>query len=198
MGTDITLWATDLQAVLFSMDCVALRRISLGTLQHPGQPLRKYLAGGLKLTDEQRAGISEKIADLEVFARVSQPREHRESTLGLIGKMLLAYPMAGSSAEAGKARGEAYLDALDDVPAWAINEAIRRWHRGEGGGQGCNYRFAPAPAELRFAAMQLLQPAKQTLAHLVALLSAPSIERAMDPAPIDVPTSKRPLLRAIP
>jgi hypothetical protein len=48
----------------------------------------------------------------------------------------------------------AYLSAIDDVPPWAVAEAIRRWHRGEGGGKDANYRFAPAPAELRYAAMQ--------------------------------------------
>lgn len=197
MGTDITLRATDLQAVLSSMDCVALRRISLGTLQHPGQPLRKYLAGGLKLTVEHRAAIEAKVAVIEAMAAAPRTRETRESALGLIGKMLLAYPMAGGTAEAGKARGEAYLDALDDVPPWAIAEAIRQWHRGECGPDH-NYRFAPAPAELRYAVMQILQPAKQALAHFNALLSALTIERAMDPAPLmtEIPTAT-PRLRAV-
>lgn len=125
-------------------------------------------------------------------------RETKEATLGLISKMLLAYPMAGSSAEAGMARGEAYLAALDDVPPWAIAEAIRKWHRGEGGGRDSNYRFAPAPAELRFSVMQILQPAKQALVHLESLLNALTIERAMNPMPLmsEIPTS-RPRLRAI-
>ncbi len=132
----------------------------------------------------------------EIVAMISAPRS-REAALGLIGKMLLAYPMAGGSAESGKARGEAYLDALDDVPPWALAEAIRQWHRGECGPDR-NYRFAPAPAELRYAVMQILQPAKQTVAHLNALLSALTIERAMDPAPIEAEEApKLPRLRAV-
>lgn len=126
-------------------------------------------------------------------------RETKEAALALISKMLLAYPMAGNSAEAGMARGEAYLAALDDVPPWAIAEAIRKWHRGEGGSRDSNYRFAPAPAELRYSAMQILQPAKQTIAHLEAVLTALPIDRAMDPTPIslsEIPTS-RPRLRAL-
>lgn len=150
-------------------------------------PIRRYLAGGLKLTDEQRGAIAAKIAELEMLSGTSQSRENREATLGLISKMLMAYPMAGSSAEAGMARGEAYLSALDDVAPWAIAQAIRSWHRGEGGGRDSNYRFAPAPAELRYAVMQILQPAKQTIAHLEAVLNALTIERAMDPAPIERP-----------
>jgi hypothetical protein len=194
MATDLTTRATNLQAVLSSTDCVALRRISLGTLQHPGQPARKYLAGGLKLTAEHRALIEGMAAD--IVAMTSAPRS-REAALGLIGKMLLAYPMAAGSAESGKARGEAYLDALDDVPPWALAEAIRKWHRGECGPDH-NYRFAPAPAELRYAVMQILQPAKQTIAHLNALLSALTIERAMDPTPIEIaPVATVPRLRAV-
>jgi hypothetical protein len=111
--------------------------------------------------------------------------------------MLLAYPMAGGSAESGKARGEAYLDALDDVPPWAMAEAIRKWHRGECGPDH-NYRFAPAPAELRYAVMQILQPAKQTIAHLTGILNALTIERAMDPAPLETEEPvKLPRLRSV-
>lgn len=195
MATELTTRATDLQAVLSSTDCVSLRRISLGTVQHPGLPIRTYLAGGLKLTSEQRGMIEARLA--EIVAMTSGTRS-REAALGLIGKMLLAYPMANGSAESGKARGEAYLDALDDVPPWAIAEAVRQWHRGECGPDH-NYRFAPAPAELRYAVMQILQPGKQTIAHLTALLGALTIEQAMDPAPIalaEIPSS-RPRLRAL-
>lgn len=159
---------------------------------------RRYLSGGLTLTADERAAVTRKLVEIEGYVEVSPSREVKEATLGLIGKMLMAYPMASSSAENGMARGEAYLAALDDVPPWAIAEAIRKWHRGEGGGRDSNYRFAPAPAELRFAAMQILQPAKQTIAHLEAVLNALTIERAMDPTPIisEIPTA-RPRLRAL-
>jgi len=70
-----------------------------------------------------------------------------------------------------------------NVPPKALAEAIRRWHRGECG-PGYNYHWAPAPAELRQLSMDQLRPAKDTIAHLEAVLSAFSIERAMDPSPI--------------
>lgn len=159
--------------------------------------VRKYLSGGLTLTADQRDRIGMKVVELRHISESDDGPENRKSRLGLLGNMLMAYPMAGGSEEAGRARAGAYLAALDDVPPWAIAEAVRRWHRGEGGGSSANHRFAPAPAELRFAAMQILQPAKQTIAHLESLLGALTIERAMDPAPIDAPTSKRPLLRAM-
>jgi hypothetical protein len=95
----------------------------------------------------------------------------------------MAYPMAAGNEESGRARAMAYLAALDDVPPWAIAKAIRQWHRGELGDDH-NYRFAPSPAELRFAVLQILQPAKDTISHLCAVLAAPTLERAMDLEPI--------------
>jgi hypothetical protein len=72
-----------------------------------------------------------------------------------------------------------YLDdALDDVPAWAVENAVRRWHRSECGGQH-NYAFAPAPGVLRGIALQELEPAKLVLRRLKLVLSAaPSLAEA--------------------
>lgn len=165
-------------------------------MQHPGLPLRKYLAGGLKLTDDHRARIGAKVAELRAVTEADDSPENRKSRLGVVANMLMAYPMSGGSEESGRARAMAYLTALDDVPPWAISEAIRRWHRGEFGGKDANYRFAPAPAELRYAATQLMQPAKQTIAHLEAVLNAVTIERAMDPTPIES-AAQRPTLRVM-
>lgn len=148
------------------------------------------------MTADERARIGRKVDDLRQVAEADDSPNNRKSRLGVVASMLMAYPMAGGSEEAGKARAAAYLAALDDVPPWALAEAIRRWHRGEGGGNGANYRFAPAPAELRFAAMQILQPAKQTIAHLETVLNALTIERAMDPTPIEA-TPRQPRLRAM-
>jgi hypothetical protein len=152
---------------------------------------RRYLSGGLTLTADERARIGAKVAELRSISESDDSTENQKSRLGILATMLMAYPMAGGSEETGRARAGAYLLALDDVPPWAINVAVRRWHRGEGGGNGANYRFAPAPAELRGAAMQVLQPAKQTIAHLTSVLNALTIERAMDPAPIEEPSSGR-------
>jgi len=127
-----------------------------------------------------------KIAELRDVSEADDSQENQKARLGMVAAMLMAYPMAVGSEEAGRARATAYLAGLDDLPPWAIAATIRRWHRGEGGGKDANYRFAPAPAELRYAVMQLLQPVKQTIAHLNMLLSALTIERAMDPAPIAI------------
>lgn len=74
--------------------------------------------------------------------------------------------------------------ALDDIPPWAIADAIKRWHRGECG-EGYCYRWAPAPAELRKLSVEGLLPAQETISRLETVLGALSLDRARDPAPID-------------
>lgn len=195
MAREISTRNVDLQALTFSPECVAWRRISLGTINHPGMPPRKYLSGGLTLSTEERHRIATKLVELEDISISDASQENQKSRLGLVANMLMAYPMSGGSEESGRARASAYLTAIDDVPPWAIAESIRRWHRGEGP-SGSNFRFAPAPAELRGSAMQVLQPAKQTIAQLSAILNALTIERAMDPTPIEA-SPTQPRLRAI-
>lgn len=183
MGTAIAVRSsTDLLALISSPELRQLRRISLGTVRHPGQPTRKYLAGGLTLTADIRARIEAQVAQLRNIADADDGQENRKARLGLIASMLMAYPMANGSEESGKARAQAYLGALDDVPPWVIADAIKRWHKGQFSGEH-NYRFAPAPAELREGCMSILQPAKQTIAHLEDVLTASTIDEAMDPNP---------------
>jgi hypothetical protein len=138
------------------------------------------------LTDDQRAKISAKLSEVRAACESDDAPDNQKARLGLVANMLMAYPMAGGSEDSGRARAQAYLGAIDDIPPWAIAETIKRWHRGECGPDH-NYRFAPAPAELRGAAMRLLQPGKQTIAHLESLLHALTLDRAMDPTPIETP-----------
>lgn len=196
MGTEISTRRVDLLALSSSPELLALRRISLGTVQHPGMPARKYLSGGLTLTADERLRIEAKVRDLRMVTESDDGQDNQKARLALVANMLMAYPTGGSE-ESGRARATAYLAALDDVPPWAIADAIRRWHRGEGGGRDANHRFAPAPAELRYSAMQILQPGKQTVTHLQNLLGALTLERAMDPTPIEDSRQIVPRLRAI-
>jgi hypothetical protein len=192
MGTAITVRnAVDLQALISSPELLALRRISMGTVQHPGMSARRYLSGGLTLTAQQRATIAGKVAMLRSIAESDDSTESQKSRLAIIANMLLVYPIPGASEESGRARAQAYLIATADVPPWAVAEAVNRWHQGKCGPDH-NYRFAPAPAELREACMAILQPAKQMIRHLQDVLDAMTLERAMDPAPIEsAPTRPR-------
>ena len=194
MANELTIKRDDLQALISSPELLALRRISLGTVSHPGMLPRTYLSGGLTLSTEDRSRINAKVREIRAVCEADDSQENQKARLGLIGSMLMAYPVAGS-AESGRARAVAYLVALDDVPAWAISEAIRKWHRGE-----ClerhNYSFAPAPAELRMIVLEVLRPAKHAISHLEAVLNAMTLDRAMNPEP--VPKTEKPNLRLMP
>jgi hypothetical protein len=129
------------------------------------------------LTAEDRRAISAKLAQLRDLATTA-PSHARNEKLAAVARMLMAYPMANASEEAGAARAGAYLDALDDVPPAAIAEAVRRWNRGEAG-EGLNYSFAPAPAILRKLALKAVEPLLQAIRDLEQLQGAVSLDEAM-------------------
>lgn len=137
------------------------------------------------MTAEERRCAGELLEQLTAAATGGTASER----LGLLARMLLVYPITGDTAAAGKARGEAYLDAIGDIAPWAINEAIRRWHRGEGGlderGQPYNYTFSPAPAVLLRICRSVIEPYSVAMAKMRHLLDAVSLERAMDSTPLD-------------
>jgi hypothetical protein len=135
----------------------------------PGEGTKKYLPAGLILTPEQKVAIEQRRA-IAFFSTEADASE-RKPRLGLIAKLLLSYPVAGGGGErSGEARAEAYMDALDDIPAWALDQAIRGWHRGEVGEH--NYSFAPAPAVLRSVCKRLLAPYRKIHDDMLALLNA--------------------------
>lgn len=145
------------------------------------------------MTDSDRKRAEELKADLDRQAVCEGGQAVSQDKFGLIAKLLLTYPVPNASAEAGKARGEAYIEALHDVPFGVLAEAIRRWNRGEVGDH--DYRWAPAPAVLRLVCQKITDPLRDAIADLNSLLKAVSIERAMDPEPIREDSKGVPTLR---
>jgi hypothetical protein len=108
------------------------------------------LPTNLCLTDTERAMVLRHISDLGTLVEKT-PENDADSegaTLVIVTKMLLALPGQKSSDTGNEAKGEAYLAALDDVPPWAVQEAVRKWYRGEHGSK-FDYRWSPVPADLR-------------------------------------------------
>lgn len=98
--------------------------------------------------------IEQHVAALDaLFAMTPQvDTRHGEATMTAVSKMLLVLPAKESGDLGGEAKGEAFMDALEDVPYWAVQEAMRRWHRAEYGAKH-DYRWQPAPATLRELSM---------------------------------------------
>jgi hypothetical protein len=132
----------------------------------------------LILSSAERAEVANLIREIEnLLAQTPYERVERErETLAIIGTFMLSVPAVQQNDIGAEASAEAFLIALEDVPTWAVEAALRRWYRGECGldarGKPHDYHWRPAPAELRRIAMVEVWPARQRVATLRRLLAA--------------------------
>jgi hypothetical protein len=135
--------------------------------------------------DQCRAMLAECPINHPVFAK---------GTFGLIAKLMLAKPGRVAGPEATEARMETYQMALEDVPVWAVESAIRRWHRGEcdmpshrydgKGGEKHDYTWAPESAILRKIALREVAVVNLRLSK-IALVSKAVQRLDNDGNPVD-------------
>ena len=95
--------------------------------------------------------------------------------------MMFVYPATTQNELSAEARGAAYLIALEDITVWAVEAAIRKWHRRDCGtdsnGRSYDYRWCPVPPDLRGIAFTEMYRVTSRLRDLRRLLSAvPRIE----------------------
>ncbi|KQP61076.1 hypothetical protein ASF39_15505 [Methylobacterium sp. Leaf108] len=119
-------------------------------------------------TGPQRAAIARRIEDLHA---ASMPGPIA-STLAVIGAIVNRNAAARQDADLADIEIEAYRDALDDLPAWAVREALRRWRRGEVGGDRRNLDFAPKEHRLRSIALSIEAVVRGQIVRLQRLLEA--------------------------
>lgn len=136
------------------------------------------------MTDSDRALAVRLLSDLR--AQCTSGPERQTDRFGLIAKMLMTYPTPNATEQTGAARGDAYLEALDDIPPAVLADGMRRWNRGEAGDH--DYRWAPAPAVLRAVCVKITEPLTEAIRDLEGLLGALTVDRAMDPRPIEART----------
>jgi len=125
-----------------------------------------------RLTADERACLDGRRRELRAALRRVPATDESEAKAVLVAvtKMLLALSAGSMNERVAEAKGEAYLGALDDIPAWCVVEAIRRWNRGDCGAH--NYDFAPSPAVLRGIAEGVKLVADGQIAALTRLLAA--------------------------
>jgi hypothetical protein len=99
------------------------------------------------------------------------------------------------SDSAADARLEMYEFALEDIPPWAVDMARRRWARRDvpSSVKNANFSFAPSPGDLRAICLDSMAPYQGHLAEMRRLLSAVTLERAMDPTALPPPPDTKPL-----
>lgn len=108
-----------------------------------------------------------------------QDIRHAELTMTTVTKMTLVLPSREVGDLAGEARGEAFMAALEDVPCWAVQEAMRKWYRAECGPKH-DYKWQPAPATLRELAMLETYRVMGTRRKLSELIAAEPLREFAD------------------
>lgn len=166
---------------------VAALATSVGTVQHPGQPIRYNLPVGFSISPEQRTEAEALLSTLVPFLDRETPfgdRPPRDAKLAVITTMLMGFAIGAASELGSDAKFDLYEMALDDVPAWAVAAAVRLWARGECPSdveKSPQFKYAPGPATLRGIAMAEVEPYRRSVQRLKNLLAAEPIEKAMDP-----------------
>jgi len=140
----------------------------------------------MMLTSSEQTAVRQHIADLERFTRLDQQIELRGASLsndqahGVMIASLLLKGGAKLDQQSSDAFTEDYLDAIEDMPAWAVREAIRKWNRAESpklDGKPHAYDFRPSPPTLRRLAQHELAGVRGRMIELQKLCEAePLIE----------------------
>lgn len=136
------------------------------------------LPKGMMLSDEHRAEIQKHLASLGSLLLQTPERgtQYEKATFAAIAKLLLVKPAARTTEEAAEHRQDIFMDVLEDIPCWAVDAAIRKWHRGDCGkderGKPFNYDFAPEPHALRKIALAEMFIVKRQIADLEPILKA--------------------------
>ena len=143
---------------------VTSRVASLKIEMQPDPQTRKWrnaptLPANLILGQAQRDEIARHVADLYALCGPvpADDANVEIETLAIVTKLMMVLPSAKQNDLSAEARGEAFMDALDDLPPWAVKAAVRRWHRNECGnnaqGEPYDCHWCPAPADLRTLAL---------------------------------------------
>ena len=162
-----------------------------GTINYQGQRPRHYLTRGALPEDvreeatTQLATLSSALDPMGSFAGL--PAD--EAKLGIVNTLMMGLAVGKASEAAIDARMDLFEMALDDVPAWAVAEAVRRWVK-----RACppsidknpNYTWPPAPQTLRAMAYDVIAPYVCTMDMLRKLLSAETKDAAFDERPAAV------------
>jgi hypothetical protein len=132
----------------------------------------------LILDRDQKSLIERHVSALERTLTMTPTENAKCAELTMIAVSKMGMVLAGreTGEYAAEARGEAYMDALDDVPSWAVQEAIRKWHRAECGPKH-DYKWQPVPAMLREIAQIEVYRVRSTVRRLGQIVAAePEVE----------------------
>jgi hypothetical protein len=175
---------------------------AVGTVRHPGQPERHHLQIGWAMSALEKAEAATLLASL---TSALDPTASFDDQPGPMAKAALLTKLIRGLAGAAEmsdvvaaAKIEMYADAIEDLPAWSIDVAIKRWGKGSCPAEieeRPKYAFPPAPATLRALACLELDAPRRDARKLEGLIAAVPLERALDPEPMPKQFGVGPVLR---
>jgi hypothetical protein len=134
------------------------------------------------LDPSERAIVEERVADRAGWLDLGQSitvdgrKLSNDQAINVIIAKLLIKPKGSKLDEiSSDALAEDYLDALEDLPAWSVRNALRKWNRRESeklDGKPHDFEWRPAPGTLRGLAQMELAPFKAEIVQLEKLLIA--------------------------
>ncbi|WP_147018395.1 hypothetical protein [Methylorubrum extorquens] len=127
-------------------------------------------------TGPQRMAITRRIADLQAATEAGPVHE----TIAVLGDLIQEYAPSRLDDRTVSIKAEAYLDAVEDLPAWTVRAAVRRWRRGDVSADPATLDFAPKPARLRSIAERMVLVARGQAARLQRVLDAKPEEHVTD------------------
>lgn len=167
------------------------RSVALGSAPQPDEN-GKYretpiLPKHLILNSSEVAEVQRHLTELDRYTRLDQLITIRETEMTndtAISVMVAGLLIKGGGVKLDKGSADAltedYLDALEDVPAWSVREAMRKWNRGESpplDGKRHDFNWKPTPPTLRRLAQHELAGVKGRMISLQRLCDAkPMIE----------------------
>lgn len=99
--------------------------------------------------------ISKRLAHLDGLRQCDNDRQQVAKTLAVL---FASYPAGQANDVTTALKVKNYLDALEDRPAWAVEEAAKRWIRGDVEARRDALDFPPSAARLRELATQAMEP----------------------------------------
>lgn len=121
-------------------------------------------------TADQRQLLKHRGRELTDSLHSMDEKQAKEAIAALVSRLLLTYPQShrGKQDESEQLVG-VYVEALIDLPLWAVHAACQGWIRGEADGDN---RFRPSAAELRKLAQRKCIPFRQELEQIKRILNA--------------------------
>lgn len=166
---------------------------AVGTVQHEGQALRFDISQPVTDHDREQAKLALAVCEHRLSPTCEFEIEGcwvdgTQAKGALLTKMIRGLAGAKIDDLSAAAKVDFYGDAIDDLPAWAVDCALKRmWARGD-----CpraiepepKYEFPPSPATLRRMAKFYTETVERDRARLQRFLAAVPTARAMDPTPL--------------